>query len=166
MKVKQLYKINTIRMSKKHGFTLIELLLVIGIIAILAVAVFVALDPAKRFADARDARRVSDVETILSALHQYVIDNKGAFPGNLSTDTEQVLGTASSGCANSIMRCSASADDCIDLTNELSKYLKTIPYDPQSGSSENTLYSIVKNSDGIVTVKACNAEGGEISASR
>ena len=36
---------------------MIELLIVITIIVILAAAVFVALNPAKRFADARNARR-------------------------------------------------------------------------------------------------------------
>ena len=41
-------------MSKK-GFTLIELLIVIAIIAVLAGAVFVALDPLTRFRDARNA---------------------------------------------------------------------------------------------------------------
>ena len=83
------------------GFTLIELLLVIGIIAILAVAVFVALNPAKRFADARDARRESDVETILSALHQYNIDQKGVFPTDfpLLSHQEMMIGTGTDGCS-------------------------------------------------------------------
>ncbi|EKD47532.1 MAG: hypothetical protein ACD_66C00019G0006, partial [uncultured bacterium] len=44
-------------MRTKKGFTLIELLIVIAIIAILAAAIFVALDPVTRFQEARDARR-------------------------------------------------------------------------------------------------------------
>ena len=44
-------------MEKRRGFTLIELLVVIAIISILAVVVFVALDPVTRFQDARDSRR-------------------------------------------------------------------------------------------------------------
>jgi prepilin-type N-terminal cleavage/methylation domain-containing protein len=36
--------------SKNKGFTLIELLIVIGIIAVLAAFVFVALNPGARFA--------------------------------------------------------------------------------------------------------------------
>ena len=58
--------------NNKKGFTLIELLIVIAIIAVLAAAVFVALDPLTRFSDARDATRASDITQILSAIK---IDN-------------------------------------------------------------------------------------------
>lgn len=67
-------------MSKK-GFTLIELLVVIGIIAILAVIVLVAVNPARQFAQARNAQRSNDVNTILNAIHQNAVDNNGTFPG-------------------------------------------------------------------------------------
>jgi prepilin-type N-terminal cleavage/methylation domain-containing protein len=152
------------------GFTLVELLLVIGIIATLAVVVFVALDPAKRFADARDAKRTSDVETILSAVHQYVIDNKGAFPAGLTADEEWLLGTSGNYCVNNAKAgsggCNANNNSCLDLTIPLARYLKTMPVDSQNGTAEITQYSIMRNSNGIVTVNACNSEGGVISASR
>lgn len=150
------------------AFTLIELLLVIGIIAVLAVVVFVALDPAKRFADARDARRVTDVETILSAVTQYTIDNKGDVPGNLTT-TEKQIGSAISNCGISTGDCSIANDgDCIDLSSALERYLKVIPFDPLDGSTSLTHYSIVRDANGIVTVRACDTEGSptSISASR
>lgn len=153
-------------LRKKQGFTLIEILLVIGIIAVLATVVIVALDPAKRFADARNARRTSDIQSILSAVHQYVIDNKGEFPADL-TNTEKQIGTATSGCEVSAGGCSVSGSgDCIDLSS-LEKYLKTTPFDPQNGYSSYTEYSIVKDDNGIVTVRACQAENEEeISVSR
>ena len=50
--------------AQRKGFTLIELLIVIAIIAILAASLFVALNPAKRFQDARDAKRNQDVESV------------------------------------------------------------------------------------------------------
>lgn len=151
---------------KTKGFTLVELLLVIGIIATLAVVVFVALDPAKRFADARSARRLSDAETILSAVHQFVIDNKGVFPAGLGVDTEQALGTASGGCSNYYNGCNVQVDSCLDLSGDLARYLKTIPFDPQTGTTENTQYSILRNSNGIITVRACVEEGDPIVVSR
>ncbi len=52
----------------KKGFTLVELLVVLGVLAILAVIVVLILDPAKIFAQARDARRIEDLRTVGSAL--------------------------------------------------------------------------------------------------
>lgn len=151
---------------QKKGFTLIELLLVIGIISVLAVVVFVSLDPAKRFADARNARRQSDVETILSAIHQYVIDNKGIFPSGIGL-TERQLGLAGSACSTASGGCGVSDETCLDASSDLAKYLKSIPTDPQSGTADQTHYSVQENVDHIITVRACNAEGGmEILVSR
>src|SRR5437867_4392567 len=64
----------------QKGFTLIELLIVIVIITALAVTVFVALNPVKRVKDAHDSRRAADVETILTAIHEYIVDKNGSLP--------------------------------------------------------------------------------------
>lgn len=143
--------------DRKHGFTLIELLLVVGIIAVLAGVVFVALDPAKRFRDSRDARRLTDIENILSAVHQYVVDNQGAFPAGIDTSKRQI-GTASGGCQIS-GACEGSVDECVDLSQSLAKYLKTIPVDPAGGGTqERTHYAIQIDSNNLITVTACEAE--------
>jgi len=157
----------------KQGFTLIELLLVVAIIAALAVTVFVALSPAKRLSDTRDARRTSDVETILTAIHAAIVDNKGSLPTNLAGagTTEKQLGTATSGCTIATGGCTVAATgDCIDLmtgTISLSKYLKTMPMDPNTGTAALTKYSVAVDANGIVTVKSCGTEGSSnISISR
>src|SRR3989344_3073 len=65
-------------LGSSKGFTLIELLIVIAIIAILAAVVLVALNPARQFAQANNAQRASNLNTILNAVHQYAVDNKGS----------------------------------------------------------------------------------------
>lgn len=146
-------------MKQQKGFTLMEILLVIGLLAVLAVVVFVALDPAKRFQDTRNARRTTDIQNILSAVHTYVNDTKGTFPAAI-TSTEMQIGTATTGCAISTGGCNVTgATDCVDLSAALGSYLKSIPTDP-NGTDALTGYSIEKNSNNMVTVRACNAEGG------
>ena len=146
-------------MRQQKGFTLMEILLVIGLLAVLAVVVFVALDPAKRFQDTRNARRTTDIQNILSAVHTYVNDTKGTFPAAI-TSTEKQIGTAATGCAIATGGCAvAGATDCVDLSTALGSYLKSIPIDP-NGTAALTGYSIVKDTNNMVTVRACNAEGG------
>lgn len=144
----------------QKGFTLIELLVVIAIIAILAVVVFVALNPAGRFADARNARRWSDVNSILSAVHEYLVDNDGAYPGTLAAGMSQTqLGSAATGCDDD--GCGAVAA-CEDLSTDLAPYLKSIPIDPTlADTSTETHYSVEVDANGIVTITACDAEAGE-----
>ena len=70
-------------MKNKKGFTLIELLVVIAIIGLLATLSVVALNNARQ--KSRDAKRVSDIKQIQTALELYFVDNNGypteAVPG-------------------------------------------------------------------------------------
>ena len=144
-------------MKNKKGFTLIELLLVISIIAVLAVTVFVALDPAKRLADSRNSRRWSDANEILTAIHSSIVDNGGVIPTGIGT-TEKQLGTAATGCNSP---CTGAVAACLDMSTTLAKYLKTIPVDPQ-GVAATTGYSVTMDTNKIITVKACSAESGAV----
>lgn len=146
-------------LKNAKGFTLIELLVVIAIIASLAVVVFVALNPSQRIKDSRDSRRASDVNSILTAIHQSIVDNKGALPAGLTTGmAERQLGTAASGCAVATNGCSVVNAACLDTTAALTKYLKATPIDP-AGTAAITGYSVVVDANNIVTVKACGTEG-------
>ena len=59
-------------LHKTKGFTLLELLIVIGILAILATTTVLVLNPAELLRQARDSQRISDLQTINSALSLYV----------------------------------------------------------------------------------------------
>lgn len=143
----------------KKGFTLIELLVVIAIIAILAVVVFVALNPVRRFADARNSTRISDVNSVLTAVHEYIVDNDGSYPTGMSTGmSETQLGTAATGCATSTGGACGTADACLDLSTPLAAYLASIAVDPSETAAGKTGYSVAVNTNGIVTIRGCNAE--------
>src|ERR1700687_4340205 len=99
MKIMHVVKSTKRYIDVPSGFTLIELLIVIIIIAALAVVVFVALNPVKRLQDARNARRATDVQSILTAIHEYIID-KASLPTGLANDNvERQLGTGGSAAA-------------------------------------------------------------------
>jgi prepilin-type N-terminal cleavage/methylation domain-containing protein len=105
----------------RKGFTLIELLLVIGIIAILASIVIVAINPTKQLGDARNAQRRSDVNTILNAVYQYAIDHNGTLPTGITTVTKHICATGAG------TTCDTSGISLDVLTGS---YIVKLPHDP------------------------------------
>ena len=142
--------------NSQKGFTLIEILLVIGIIAILAAVVIVAINPARQFAQAKNAQRWSNVNTILNAVHQYAVDNNGALPTTITASSTEICKTATSTCTGLI-------DLSVLTTNEI--YVVSMPSDPScpTGCDVNGVgYKIVKSANGRITVNAPLAELGVI----
>lgn len=135
----------------KKGFTLVEVLLVIAIIAILAAIVILALNPPRNISSANNAQRSSNVNTILSAVNQYAIDNRGQLPSTITTVSTEICKTGAS-CAGLI--------DLSVLTDQ-ERYLLKIPTDPTSASANGTGYFISKDSYNRLTVNAPFAEIGE-----
>lgn len=74
--------------AQSRGFTLIELMVVVLIIMLLAAAIIVNVDQARK--KARDAKRISDLNTVASALQAYYADNH-FYP--LNRETAYDLGT-------------------------------------------------------------------------
>lgn len=68
-----------------RGFTLIEILVVIGLIAILASIVLVAINPARQFAQARNTQRISNVNAVLNAVGARIADKRGLFTSDSCT---------------------------------------------------------------------------------
>lgn len=135
----------------RNGFTLIELLLVIGIIAVLVGITIAALAPTKQLASSRDAKRQADVNSILSAVYQYLVDE------------ERLPTTIPSGTAREIcVTDSADCDAAISLDVLTGAYIVRMPMDPQlADTATGTNYWIVRDWNGRITVSAPGAEEAE-----
>jgi len=143
-------------MRNQKGFTLIELLVVIGIIAILASVVIVALNPARQFAQARNTQRSANVNAILNGIGQYMADHNG----NWNCPAGALPGTAT----NMASTGGYNIADCLTPT-----YLPAMPFDPSatganftSTSTYDLGYSVMQTggATGRVTVAAPAAELG------
>ena len=137
-----------------RGFTLLELMLVVAMIAILSAAVITAINPVAQLANTRNAQRKVDINTILSAVYQYTVDNNGALPATIASSTcastDEICATGASSCTGLV--------DLSVLTNS-QKYLVSIPIDPSGATTTyGTGYRISKNSYGRITVCAAGAE--------
>lgn len=155
--------------TSQKGFTLIELLVVIAIVVALGVTVFAALNPVQRLRDARDAQRITAVDQILTAIHTHIIDTK-LYPTGLTEGMlETQLGSGNAAACSPLATggCNVLASTaCVNLTTPLANYLASMPFDP-NGTATVTGYTVVVDGNGLVTIKACAAEGGtNISVSR
>ncbi len=107
--------------KNKNGFTLIELLVVIAIIGLLASIVLASLSSVR--AKARDARRLSDINQLVTAIEMYYIDNN-IYPL----------------CAgNTVCSTTGYADDLAAL-QVVPTYISSIPKDPTNVDGQYGYY--------------------------
>ena len=138
-------------MQKFKAFTLIEILVVIGMIAVLATIVIIAINPARQFAASRNTQRLSNVNAILNAIGENIADNHGLF--NCPAQPTTTPADIKSGAGNmDIMPCL------------VPNYLSSVLYDPKYGSdadgtsSYDTDYFVSQDGAGRVAVKAQGQE--------
>jgi len=146
-------------MKTKKGFTLIELLVVIGILAILLAITLIAINPARQFGQANNTKRRSDILQILNATHQYVAENSGQLPAEVSGLTEDTATAFND-------------TNFPNLCGELmTDYIPALPTDPSLNTTNitdctatgwNTGYSIARDAANRVTVSAPTTDNNAV----
>ncbi|MGA1046803.1 MAG: type II secretion system protein, partial [Minisyncoccia bacterium] len=131
-------------MSVRKGFTLLEMVLVITLIGIIISVALVVINPNSQIAKVRNSQRISDVNTIYSAVEQYFTDNL-TYPEGMTTTKKDV-------CNGSTV-----VENCIDLSGLVPTYLASVPIDPSG-----VAYQIYINSDNNrIGVEAAGSELGQ-----
>jgi type IV pilus assembly protein PilA len=140
--------------KRRKGFTLIEILVVMGIIALLSTIVLVAINPARQFAQSRDTQRTSNVTSLLNAIGQRAVDNRGIFEtGCVAGQIPATTTAIKSGVGGFDLY------SCIVPT-----YIALLPVDPKVGSfisatDYDSGYAVSRDvTTGRITVSAPNTE--------
>lgn len=146
-------------LKNRKGFTLIELLVVIGILAVLLAITLIAVNPGQNLADADDTKRRSDVNAILNAVNQYMVDNNGAVPAGIDATPTAIS--------------DAGQDICLLI---VPTYIAALPQDPKSGDGDisaadcagtyNSGYEISATTNNRITVNAPGANTPPITVTR
>ncbi len=130
-------------MKNNKGFTLIELLVVIAIIGLLSTLAVVALGSARQ--KSRDAKRLSDIKQIQTALELYYTD-QNQYPVQTAAIT---IGDGTAVCLDN----SAGGFVAAGCANA---YMGLVPGDPSNGgsytyvSADGTTYTITANLEGAL----------------
>ncbi|MFH0874209.1 MAG: type II secretion system protein [Candidatus Komeilibacteria bacterium] len=148
-------------MSRRlSAFTLVEILVTIGVAAVLAVVLFYLLNPSKRIGQGGDARRITDLQTIVHALELYTADHR-VLPWQIAAAAiapgqKYVLCSAPA-----LLSCSGQSNDCLVITdtNFIGPYLAALPIDPARTAVTDTGYYVARSATNTLVVGACSAYG-------
>lgn len=105
-----------------NGFSIVELLVVGALLTILALSIFILINPTELRARTRDGQRLADMLLLEQAIEQYVGDNK-----NIPPDTSGVIRQSNLATASGIP---ANVNGTGWIPVNLSGYLEKLPIDP------------------------------------
>jgi len=158
---------NIKHIKSSYAFTLIELMVVIAVIAVLAGALMMAINPQAIVQKSRDAKRIQDIDTLAKALNLALAESEITLTANSSSCT-----TCSSNTGTLVTSGSGYVKFTIPTGKTgLSKYLSTLPVDPLntgnyvyrfgSTTTDFELNAVFEHSDNITRM---TTDGGNASA--
>ena len=140
-------------MRHRAGFSLLEILLVLAIIGLLLGAGTIVLNPARRLAVARNQQREIDLRELESAIKQYRLV-EGSYPAGITSTEREICDKSLSG--------SPDCDGFVDLSPLIPEQLQAVPEDPNDdNTTDGNGYSVTLSENGVLTLRAINAELGE-----
>lgn len=119
--------------DSKKGFTLLELLIVIGVLAVLATATLLVLNPVEILRQSRDSTRISDIASLKNAISIYItgVDDPDLDGGTTSCATLCYVNassvSANCGGRHSSKTTSEDLDRTIDATGWVPVAFSDIP---------------------------------------
>lgn len=151
-----------------RAFTLVELLIVIAILAILAAAVVIVINPGELMAQAKDSERATEIKSIGKAIDLFILDNSSTSLGSPNTVYISIPSATAPNCdaanlsplpAGWSYRCASSANlrnidgtGWIPINFSLIKSgspLSSLPVDPVNDVSLFKYYSFTIDSSGF-----------------
>lgn len=131
-------------MRKQKGFTLVEMLVVIAIIAILAGAVLLAINPVATMRKSRDTTRLSDLDSLRSAI------NIALTEGEIILTDMTATGPQTSAAGNQAVDGSGYVTYTLPAGKTgLGRYIPALPLDPTNDATLATplVYSFQSTAD-------------------
>jgi hypothetical protein len=110
--------------------------------------------PEYKLVESRNAIRRSDVWSIINAIYQYSIDNN-KLPAGITSSEKEICVVDAPNCTGLLK---------LDVLRGV--YLVTLPRDPLATDPNRTGYTVTKDAQGHVTVKALYAENEAIRITR
>ena len=128
--------------NKNSAFTVMELLIVIGVLSMLAVLVFVVIDPGEQISTSREMLRDSHLSTMNRVILDYQITH-GALGSiaNLSENFTEICNTNLEGY------------DCTGLVDLSSVYFKQLPINPTGPLNSNGTGYEIALIDGKIEIR-------------
>jgi prepilin-type N-terminal cleavage/methylation domain-containing protein len=137
------------KMNKQKGFTLVEMLVVIAIIAILAGAVLLAINPVATMQKSRDTTRLNDMDALRSAINIALTEGEMILEDMTTTGARNSVDYGQQVDGNTgWITFGIPGEGTVDAKTGLGRYIPALPLDPTNDAAAGTVglvYTFISN---------------------